>query len=137
VPRSRLGSPVRCPRCHQELEATEAGGHEAIAEIEYAQPVIEDAALDPAGRACSWLSVLFGGLSFLACVFGPSGIILAILGLVRSRDKTLATFGLLASFLGMIVNLIAFGLINYAINRAELQANVPVKGAPRHAGRVM
>jgi len=135
VPRTRLGSPVRCPRCHQELEATEANiDREAIAEIEYAQPVIEDTAEDPSGRACSRLSVLFGALSFLACVFGPSGCILAILGLSRSRRKGLAAFGLLTSFAGMIVNLVLFGLINYAINRGELQAHVPGKGAAKHAG---
>jgi hypothetical protein len=138
VPRTRLGSPVICPRCHQELEATEGGfGQEAIDEIEYAQPVVEDAAEDPSGRVCSLLSVLFGGLSFLACVFGPSGCILALLGLVRSRHKSLATFGLLASMVGMIVNLILFGLINYAINRGELQAHVPGKVAAKHTGRVI
>jgi hypothetical protein len=129
---------VRCPRCHQELEAAETpAAQAATADIEYAQPVIEDTALDPSGRACSWLSVLFGGLSFLACVFGPSGCILAILGLVRSRHKGAATIGLLASILGMIVNLVLFGLINYAINRAELEGRVPVRGPAKHAGRVM
>ena len=135
MPRSRLGSRVRCPRCHQELEATEArAGQQAKAQIEYAQPVIGSAEEDPSGRACSWLSVLFGGLSFLACVFGPSGCILAILGLVRSRHKGTATIGLLASFLGMIVNLVLFGLINYAINQ---EGNGPAKAPVKHAGRVI
>src|SRR5262249_32859188 len=138
LPRSRLGSPVRCPRCHQDLEATETiSDHGAIAELQYAQPVIQSAAEDPSGRACSWLSVLFGGLSFLACVFGPSGCILAILGLVRSRHKSLAVFGLLASFVGMIVNLVLFGLVSYAINRSELEEHVPVKKAARHIGRAI
>jgi hypothetical protein len=129
---------VRCPRCHQELEALEASpGPAAAAEVEFAQPVIESAAEDPSGRACSWLSVLFGALSFLACVFGPSGCILAVLGLVRSRNKSLATFGLLASFIGMIVNLMLFGLINYAVNRGEPPAHVPDKVAAKHSGRVI
>jgi hypothetical protein len=125
---------VLCPRCHQELEAAEASPRlEPIAEVEYAQPAIDGDAEDPSGRACSWLSVLFGALSFFACVFGPSGCILAILGLVRSRHKTLATIGLLASFIGVIVNLVLFGLINYAINRGELERNGPVRAPAKHA----
>lgn len=59
---------------------------------------------DPAGNVCSVLSCIFGGVSFvfLFCppFFGLVGLILGIVGVSLSRDKTMGAIGIVLSVLG-------------------------------------
>jgi predicted Zn finger-like uncharacterized protein len=56
------------------------------------------------GHVCSILSCVFGGIAFLVCppIFGIAGLVLGIIGVCLSRDKTLGSIGIVVSALGMI-----------------------------------
>jgi len=61
-----------------------------------------------AAKTCSVLSIVCGCVAFLLCppLFGLAGLILGIIGVVLSRDKSLGIIGIVVSVIGTIVGMI-------------------------------
>ena len=74
--------------------------------VESNPPVIT--AENPTGRTCSILSICFGAIAFLLfpIVFGPAGLVLGIIGVVNSKNKSSGTIGIIVSVIGTIVGMI-------------------------------
>jgi hypothetical protein len=69
-----------------------------------------------AGKVCSILSVIFGGVAFVLCppIFGLAGLILGIVGTSLSKDKSLGILGMCLSVAGTIVGMIiGMALMNH------------------------
>jgi hypothetical protein len=68
---------------------------------------------NPAGRVCSILSIIFGGVAFLLFppFFGVAGLTLGIIGTVLSRNKVLGIVGISVSAVGMIIGMILGAMV--------------------------
>jgi hypothetical protein len=60
-----------------------------------------------AGKVCSILSVVFGGVAFIFCppLFGLAGLVLGIRGVVLSKNKALGIVGIVLSVIGAVVGM--------------------------------
>ena len=65
------------------------------------------------GKTLCRLSIVFGAIAFLFLppFIGGAGLICGIVGVVKSKDKTLGTIGIIVSALGIVVGMIIGAMI--------------------------
>jgi len=117
VPTAKLGRLVSCPKCHFQFEAS--GNLVPDADVivvgrESGKPNLPSLAPTQtssikAGRVCSILSLIFGGVGFLIPFVGFAGLALGILGVCLSKRKAEGLLGITISIMSSLLGLLYGG----------------------------
>lgn len=115
-----LRTAVKCKHCAEylspELRAAQgsdwAPGTAPTKQTSASRRAANDAESGSAGKICSLLSVIFGGVAFFLCppLFGLAGLTLGIVGVVKSESKGLGIIGIVLSVVGTIAGMF-FGAV--------------------------